>query len=163
MFKIKLIKNRPFKIKVHGYSKINSMVLNVVRKPYKMIADLKMYLKSQTTIANATKIVIDKIKLITKPRLDIEYKNTKVIASPSSKEKILANVSSDRVINMDMISKEKIRNTLKSKTTMLLSPIVGYFKKLYEFDSKNLSELDNLSLEDMDYEAKLMANGEENI
>lgn len=163
MFKIKLIKNHPFKIKVHGYSKINSMVLNVARKPYKMIADLKMYLKSQTTIANASKIIIDKIKLITKPRLDIEYKNTKVIASPSSKEKILANVSSDRIINMDMISKEKIRNTLKSKTTMLLSPIVGYFKKLYEFDSKNLSELDNLSLEDMDYEAKLMANGEENI
>lgn len=164
MFNITLIKKYTYEIAVKGYSKINSLGVTIKSGTNKLVLNCLSLLKTAVTITNEqTKIVIDKIKLITKPSSDITDTKTRIEPTPSSREKILINTNFDTenfITNLK--SREKISNTLIDKVELILSPQVGYYRKLVEFDSLTLAELDNLTLEEMEVIVTAMNLNSEN-
>lgn len=164
MFKIKVIKQHTFNIVVKGYSKINSLIATVVDNTTKMVADFIMYVKMNTTVKDVTSFVIEKVKLITNPRIEIDTRQEKINATFSSKEKISDDVITGNTILDGIIrSKENISDRLIDTLKIIADAKVGYFKKLYEFDNLTLAELDILTVEEMDYVLMLMASENEKV
>ena len=164
MFKIKVIKEIPFKVVVYGYSKINTL-MTTVKDSTKLVVDrLISYIRENVKIIDTTKIIIEKVKLITNPRLTIDTKQFIIETHLSSKEKISGNViTGDIIIDNIIRSKEKIGANVIETLKIIADPRVGYFKKLYEFDNLTLAELDILTVEEMDYILMLMANNNEEV
>ena len=152
MFKITLIKKYTYNIAVKGYSKINSLGVSIKYETNKLILNCISLLKSSAKITEQkVNIVISKVKLIVNPRLEVVDKKESILATVSSKEKITNDIkfdTDDLVVKLK--SREKISTTLIDKVTLILSPQVGYYRKLVEFDSLTLAELDDLTLEEMD-------------
>lgn len=164
MFKVKLIKQYGFKVVVRGYSKINSLIVTLVDNTTKISAKLLSIMKSSATIKDGTNIVIQKIKLITNMGQTIKNNKDSINATISSKEKFSnTEITSDTVINNMIKSKEKISTKVVDTLKIICDPSVGYFKKLYEFDNLTLAELDDFTLEEMDYILTLMSSIEQEV
>lgn len=164
MFNVTLIKKYTYEIAVKGYSKINSLGVTIKYETNNLALNLLSLLKSSMNVVDKqTKIVIDKVKLITKLSSDIAHSKVKIEAKASSKEKISVSLEHDKEkFIASLKSRERISNTLIDKVTLILSPQVGYYRKLVEFDSLTLAELDDLTLEDMDVIISSMNSSLEN-
>jgi len=129
MFKIKVIKEIPFKVVVYGYSKINTLIATVKDSTKLVVDRLISYIRENIKIVSTTKIIIEKVKLITNPRLTINTKQFLIQVHLSSKEKISGNViTGDIIIDNIIRSKEKIGVNVIETLKIIADPRVGYFK-----------------------------------
>lgn len=157
MFEIVVNKVRNFNVIVRDFSKIDSLISNVKYGTYKIVSRLSELINMQrSTFSSSIGIKISGVIEKINPRITASSKN-KVTSNLNSIESF-GNKTSNSVRKMDIIlsSKENLSTSTKSTLRMISDPLVGYFRKLTEFNNLNLSELDEFTLEEMDYILTLM-------
>lgn len=147
-----------FHVIVKDISIINSLLANISYGTYKIKAVISEILPNKVDFVSKTKMIIGNMLEIINVRNEIKS-NTKIIATISSVEKFpTTEMKSINKIEAALYSRESISNEFKSKLSIILDPTIGYFRKLVEFDSLTLSEIDNLSLDEMDYIVMMMSS-----
>lgn len=148
---------KEFHVIVRDFSKIDSLVGALKYGTY--------YIKERVTVALWQKGITKSVSYMTAKineilgfKVNSNQSNT-IEAKISSIENIKdAKCLNDLDIKAVISSIEKLKGKMNNISGIDAAPLFAYFRKLVEFDSKALFELDDLTLEDMDYILTMMTD-----
>lgn len=152
MFKVVVKKTHEFYVIVKGFSKVDSLVSNVKYGTYKIVEKINILLTSSSNIETKSSFIISKICDILWGKSQVKMSQNRASGIVSAIESVRGNkISNTRRMEMFISSNDFLSSTTKSSLLIISDPLVGYFRKIAEFDSIPLSELDRLTLEEMDF------------
>lgn len=141
---------KEFHVIVRDFSKIDSLVGALKYGTY--------HIKEKVTIALTQHSILQSVnnmKLKIYQVLGFKIKSSQsnqIKAKINSIEKIKnAKCLNDIDIRAVVSSIDRIKGNMRNTSSIDAEPLFAYFRKLVEFDSKALFELDDLTLEEMDY------------
>lgn len=156
MFDVILDYIKEFNVIVKDFSKIDSLVGVVKYGTYKITANVTAVLSQVGKMVSTSKITA-KINEILGFKGSTKSENA-INANISSLENFKnANCISELTIKQKISSLENLKGRLNNISNIEAEPLFAYFRKIVEFDNKALYELDDLTLEEMDYVLTLMS------
>lgn len=149
-FNVMIKKVRDFNVYVKNFSKLYSLSAMIKIGTYKISTKIYELMSLKITFSHKTKIIVGEWLDVINPRPVIRSK-TSIDAIISSNEYISTRINHLTKLEANISSNEYLSPTIKSKLKIIANPTIGIFRKLAEFDILLLSDLDVLTLEDMEY------------
>jgi hypothetical protein len=126
-----------------------------IRNSVRIVAQFKQQMKFPISISNGfEKILFENIKLQQKVETEIEIRKDKITAFFSEIGRAETVIGAVHTIETNFQSLQKISTNIQGNPFRItIDPIIGQFRKLFNYDNMQLSEMDDQTLGDLDYTA----------
>jgi hypothetical protein len=144
-------KVKSFSFVVSGITEAQSLRF-LINSKIKITTQIKQHIKTSTLIKGG-KFVINTLSAILLSNTAIVKSGLTTIGVVFSEMlKAESNITSSILINTNVQEQTKTATAIGiAKTRIIVNPIVGIFKKLYEIDELTFAELDDLTLAEVEY------------
>lgn len=152
MYTLILNKVLQYKLVVSNFTKIGSLSFRTNETFTILINQIiaKLRLSTLINIQNSVKFLL--LKLKTALNISLRINIVKIVVSIKTREKTSISISQNLLLSALVKLKSSGNSVINIYNKLIFNPLIGIFFPLSDYDPQTLSVLDNLTLNDMDYE-----------
>ena len=152
MYTLILNKALQYKLVISNFTKMDSLSFRTNDIISIFVSQIIARLRMSVVVNLPNRIRFTSIKLRTKLDTILRINRPKIFATIKTREKLSVIISN--ILRLSAIAKMRLRGNFKINiyNKLIFSPLLGIFYPLSDYDPQTLSALDNLTLNDMDYE-----------
>lgn len=152
MYTLILNKVLQYKLIVSNFTKIDSLSFKTNENINIFISQIMVRLRLSALINLPTKIIFASTKLKTKLDTILRINIPKIFVTIKTREKSNTIISQNLILSAFSKIKSSGNTVINIYNKLIFNPLIGIFFPLSKYDPKTLSELDNFTLNYMDYE-----------
>ena len=152
MYTLILNKALQYKLVISNFTKMDSLSFRTNDIISIFVSQIIARLRISVIVNLPNRIRFTSVKLRTKLDTILRINRPKIVATIKTREKTSISISQKLILSALAKIKSRGNTIINIYNKLIFNPLIGIFFPLSDYDPQTLSALDNLTLNDMDYE-----------